>query len=272
MRSRPADPDPVELDAGTIVAIAVVAWAVTTLLHEGLGHGGACVLVGGVPRLVTSAYFDYDEGSVSAAAVRVISAGGTLVNLAVGIPLSLVARLVIAPRLRLVVWLLAAFNLTTGFGYFLYSGIGGIGDWRVVIAGLPSEGAWRIAEIVAGAFGYFVLAPRLLWPAILPLIGGGSDRVRRARMLTLVPYLVAGGLALASGALNPLGMEIMLISSAAAAFGGTSLLAWYFAMLADKRPDASAAGIGIPRSIKWWVAAALAVAVFVGVFGPGLTL
>jgi hypothetical protein len=34
----------------TVIAIAVVVWAGTTVLHELLGHGGMCALVGGTPR------------------------------------------------------------------------------------------------------------------------------------------------------------------------------------------------------------------------------
>jgi hypothetical protein len=37
---------------------------------------------------------------------------------------------------RFFVWLLATLNLLTAFGYLLYSGIGGIGDWTNVIDGV----------------------------------------------------------------------------------------------------------------------------------------
>ena len=35
------------LDRMTLVAIAIVAYALANVIHEGLGHGGTCVAVGG---------------------------------------------------------------------------------------------------------------------------------------------------------------------------------------------------------------------------------
>ena len=42
-------PESSRLDPWTVGAIAVVAYSVGNVVHEGLGHGGACVLVGGRP-------------------------------------------------------------------------------------------------------------------------------------------------------------------------------------------------------------------------------
>ena len=167
-------------------------------------------------------------------------------------------------------WLFAAYNLLTAFGYLLYSGVAGIGDFRAVIAGLPHALAWRIVEIGAGALLYFVVAPALLWPGLRPFVGAGADRESRARTLTLLPYLAGGTTAVLSGALNPLGVKIMLISSVAAAFGGTSLLAWYFAVRAKSQAVGTPPSLGIARSRAWLVAGAIALAVFIGVFGRGL--
>ncbi|HXH28971.1 MAG TPA: hypothetical protein VNL37_07995, partial [Candidatus Polarisedimenticolia bacterium] len=47
-------------DLPTLAAVAVVAYALSNVIHEGLGHGGACRLVGGTPRLLTSMTFDGD--------------------------------------------------------------------------------------------------------------------------------------------------------------------------------------------------------------------
>ena len=35
------------IDRMTVVAIAIVAYALANLIHEGLGHGGTCIAVGG---------------------------------------------------------------------------------------------------------------------------------------------------------------------------------------------------------------------------------
>jgi hypothetical protein len=44
-------------DRLTIIALAVIAYALATIVHEGVGHGGACVLSGGKPKLMTSMDF-----------------------------------------------------------------------------------------------------------------------------------------------------------------------------------------------------------------------
>jgi hypothetical protein len=241
------------------------------MLHEGGGHGGTALLLGVHARELTSAYFNYADGA-SVRDVRLIAAGGAVLNVLVGVPLALaLPRLrALAPALRFFLWLFAALNLLTAFGYLLYSGVAGIGDWAVVIDGLSHAVVLRVSEVLAGALLYFYVAPRLLWPGLAPFVGGGGDRERRARLLTLLPYLVGGATALASGALNPLGIRIMLISSVAAAFGGASLLAWYFPIHAARRPSAAPPSLGLARSHAWIAAAVVALALFVGVFGRGL--
>src|SRR5262249_23596601 len=133
-----------------------------------------------------------------------------------------------SPAWRYFMWLFSAVNLLTAFGYLLYSGVAGIGDWSRVFEGLAPAPLVRAALIVAGAVLYFIVAPRLLMPALDAFLGRDpADRERGARTLSLLPYL-SGGIALVlAGLLNPLGWRIMLISAVAAGFGGTSLLAWY---------------------------------------------
>jgi hypothetical protein len=65
----------------TVIAIAIVAFALTNIGHEGLGHGGMCVAMGGEPRVLNAIYFDCGRGEVTDAGSRWISAGGTLTNL-----------------------------------------------------------------------------------------------------------------------------------------------------------------------------------------------
>jgi len=38
---------PIKDDALTIAAIAIVVYIVAGVIHEGVGHGGACLLAGG---------------------------------------------------------------------------------------------------------------------------------------------------------------------------------------------------------------------------------
>ena len=91
---------PATRDRATIIAISIVAFALANVLHEGAGHGGACLLSGGHAKVLSSVHFDCDRAS------RFISAGGTLVNFIVGF-LCWIALRAVSPargRLRYFLW------------------------------------------------------------------------------------------------------------------------------------------------------------------------
>src|SRR5581483_4887641 len=71
-------------DALTVAAIAALAYAAANVLHEGGGHGGACVLAGGTPLMLTSVSFDCSVDGLGTAAARFVASGGTIVNLCAG--------------------------------------------------------------------------------------------------------------------------------------------------------------------------------------------
>jgi hypothetical protein len=270
------------IDRVTVGAIAIVAYALANLLHEAVGHGGACLLVGGRPQMLNGVFCQCDQTTLSPVGIRVVAAGGTIVNLIVagGLLAWMRAASGSSPRVRYFCWLLMALNTLTAFGYLLFSGIGGFGDWAEVINRLPGQALLRIAEAVLGGALYFVIAPRVLWRTLLPFLGDGTERVRRAGALTVLPYWLGGTLYVTAGLFNPEGIKLVLLSAAAASFGGTSLLAWFFTMRA-RQTAASPAGTelsGVPaalpigRSLGWIVAALVAAAIFVGLLGPGITL
>ena len=55
-----------------------------------------------------------------------------------------------APAGRCCLWLFLALNLFQAFGYWMFSGLGGIGDWQAVIAGTPHYALARLALAVVG--------------------------------------------------------------------------------------------------------------------------
>src|SRR5678816_1333640 len=70
------------LDPWTVAAIAVVTYAASNLVHEGLGHGGTCLLVGGRPEELTAVFFDGDLDGLPASSGKWVAAGGSIANLA----------------------------------------------------------------------------------------------------------------------------------------------------------------------------------------------
>ncbi len=263
------------LDSTTVIAIALVAYGLTNLIHEGAGHGGACLLVGGRPQMLNAVFFQCDETGLAPAAIRIIAAAGAILNVVVAAGLMALRRSAArwTASAQYFRWLLVALNLLTAFGYLLFSGIGGFGDWAVVIDGLPGAAGWRILEAVLGALLYFVVAPRVLWRGLVPFLGEDApERVRRAGTLTILPYWFGGALYVAAGLLNPEGIQLVLLSAAAASFGGTSLMVWFFTLRARRsaRETGYPAALGIPPSPRWIAAALATVAVFVGLLGRGI--
>ncbi len=260
------------LDRPTIIAISALAYSLANVVHEGLGHGGACLLFGARPMMFNSIFFNYDEATASDLAQRAISAAGTIANLIVGLPLValLRGRTPLSPRWRYFLWIFSAVNLLTAFGYLLYSGIAGIGDWARVIHGVRPAIPLRLALILPGVWLYFVIAPRLLMPPLDPFLGRDpEERIARARRLSLLPYVTGGATLILAGLLNPLGMRIVLISAVAASLGGTSLLAWYPSRPRAPSP-ATAAPLEITRGGTWIAAASIEMAFFVFILGPGI--
>ena len=260
-------------DAATVIAIALVAYAIANIVHEGVGHGGACVLTGCVPEVLSSVHFDGNEDGISDGARRWIAAGGSIANVVLGVlALWLLAR-ARSPHWRLFLWVLAFVNLLQAAGYLLFSGIGNIGDWAVVIAQWQPAWAWRVALTVAGAVSYVAVA-RACARAVAPLVGSDHpDRERRARNLAWTAYFTGGLLYCVSGLLNPLGPLLLLISAAAASFGGTSGFLWCTSWL--RHPEfapANAPPAVIARHRGWIAAGIVMAAVFVVVLGPGVRL
>ena len=60
-----ATPPATALHLPTVIAIAVVAYALTNVAHEGLGHGGMCVAMGGEPRVLNAVYFECGRDGVT---------------------------------------------------------------------------------------------------------------------------------------------------------------------------------------------------------------
>ena len=78
------------------------------------------------------------------------------------------------------------FNLFEAGGYFLFSGIGNIGDWTAVVAGWQPAWAWRVGLAALGTVTYFILFVPLCLRELRPFLGNDAKiRVRRAWQLTL---------------------------------------------------------------------------------------
>lgn len=260
------------IDRLTLVAIAIVAYAFANMIHEGLGHGGTCLAVGARLEELSAVHAECASEELGPTAGKWVTAAGTLANLLAGAAAWLFLRRqqTRPTSWRYFLWLFMTINFLQATGYWMFSGIGNVGDWAQLVAGMEPHWMYRAVLALVGAAGY--------WSAIVlglrtlnPLLGDGPDRLARARTLAFVPYLTGGALYVAAGLLNPVSPLLVLISAAAASFGGTSALAWMTDLLRrPSYPAASAAPVAIDRSLGWIAVAAATAIIFVAILGPGL--
>ena len=260
-----SDGTPGTRDPATIIAISIVAFAIANLLHEGAGHGGACLLTGGHAQALSSLHFDCSRDS------RFISAGGTLANVIAGLLCWIAIRFLrdASGHLRYFLWLLMTVNLLQAAGYFLFSGVGNFGDWADVLAGLTPVWLWRTGLTVLGAVTYVLV----IWLALLelrPFLAEPDWRRGGAKDLTIVPYITGGILYTVAGIFNPVGMMLVGLSAAAASFGGTSGMAWMTQCLPSKiEPKSAGPRFILQRSLGWLIAAFVTASIFIGLLGRG---
>ncbi len=261
-------------DLTMVIAIAVIAYSLTAMLHEGIGHGGACVALGGRPLSLSSCSFGYDDQTATVTGHRLIAIAGPLMNLFWGLSgwwlLSLRRSWSLPTRYFL--WLFGAINLFQVPGYMAYSGLSNFGDWAVVIAGTKYTAILRLVLVMAGVFGYSRVigasACRLSLFVDRRLVGWQSLTKR----LTVVPYVTGGILFCVAGSLNPDGMMVVAISAAAASLGGTSGLLSVTRALAKLPPDDAILAWCLAKSWPWLAGALTATAIMIGVLGPSIAL
>jgi hypothetical protein len=69
--------------------------------------------------------------------------------------------------------------------------------------------------------------------------------------------------------LDPLGVQLLLVSTIPAAFGGSSGLLWADSLM--PRGPATEPALFVRRNVAWWAAAVVVAGAYIAVLGPGLT-
>lgn len=257
------------------MSISALAYLLATAVHEHLGHGAACVSLGGQLKEVGAFYVDCTYAGMGDLHIRLVALAGPLVSLLLGTLAFVAFRRVnpAAPHLRFFLWLLGGLGLMTATGYLLFSGLTGLGDFGTSRDGLLYQVTppwlWRALLTGLGIAGY-LLSVRVMLRGMENLIGGsGPNRVRRAQRLALSAYLTGAAVSILIGLLNPQGIFIVLISAAAASLGGTSALAWTMQFL-DRERQTTQPPLHLP--LRWnWIVAGLLFTLLYGLWlGPSL--
>lgn len=152
----------------TVGAIALAAMSLVSFDHEALGHGGACLALGGRIQLLSSALFHCSRTS------PLIDMAGPLSNLVIGGLATLFAARVPVrhPELKLLLVLVSAFSLFWEGGYTARAMIEADGDLYFAARDLSGGDAigWRV---LLGATGVAIYVLTLaatsrsltqLWP------------------------------------------------------------------------------------------------------------
>jgi hypothetical protein len=260
-------PKPVEIDQLTVASIGILAYILGNIIHEALGHGGACLITGGRPVLITAVNMECSADN------RVVIAGGSLMNAIAAAIFFLLGRAIpqTSPRLKYFAWLAMTLNLLSPAGYLAFSGIGGFGDWAQFIQGFSPQWAWRVALTIAGS-ALYMLFVRWSLLELRPLIGSDPRRrVIHAVRLTRAAYFAGGTVECIAGAFNPQGWLLVALSAAASTFGSSSALLWspYWLRGNSFPPSPAQAPLPIERSWPMIVTAAIVAVMFISFLGPG---
>jgi hypothetical protein len=231
----------------TLVCIAFAAYLAADLAHEALGHGGACLAMGGHVLLLDTTF----EGcSIKS---RLIDGAGPAMGLVVALIAWVWARAARA-NLRVFLSLVFAFAAFWNLAYMLKSGLRYNGDWHFVIEGLAPAAAWHIGLAVLGVVLY-IAAMRMLariWPS-------GEDMTSPSFALTA--YLAAAALSAAGGALDPKGVSAVLTDALPSSLAAIGLV-----LVGMRRTS----GVAVPVSTGWIATGLLSAVLFIAALGPGL--
>lgn len=261
---------PLTTDRWTVVGIGLLVGLLAVFVHEGLGHGLAVVLTGHQLTRVTSVDAEFDEGALGAGTLRIIAAAGPLANVALGLLAWGGLRVARGARGRYFLWLLGFSNLLVAGGYLLALSFTDFGDVHDFMAGLPLKPLWQIVSTALGLVSS-LLVLRIALRLLDPFLGWGKDaRQRRALTLTLAPYLAIGLSAIVAGALNPTSPALILISAAAASFGGNAFMVWVPLWVRAESAATPPEPLVVGRSWPWIAAGIVALLVRVIVLGPGV--
>ena len=264
------------IDILTLVGIAIVVYTIQTIAHEGIGHGLVSTLLGGHVTYISSTECQCGTEGLPRASQRAVSAAGPMMNLILTLVFwGLFRASRNAPTLtRYFLWLSMTVNGLTFAGYLAVPTLIGFGDWFEFIQGLSPVGLWRAALILVGIILYIGVAYVSVHSLEFLQTREQPQRRRRAWILNLVPYL-SGGIAYVIAALfNPAGPELILISAAAASFGGTSAFLWMPGWSARKAPDENtpATPEGLARAWVWIGVGVLTLIFLIVILGPGVKI
>jgi len=132
-----------------LATIGILSYVVADIIHEVVGHGGACLVIGNKIELLTSVYFKSSPGNI------LVDIGGPIANLIFGgLTFYILTRTSFA---KLFLFQVTAYNLFWFSGTILHSAISKTGDWTFAVKEIVSEPYGKILLIATGILTYIVI-------------------------------------------------------------------------------------------------------------------
>ena len=259
-----------QVNRWTLIGLSLLLLPLLTMAHELGGHALTCVALGQHPTEL-GAYYIECPGAVGHAG-RLVAMAGTSMDVLVFVLGFFAWRKAQRPLLRLALWIVFVVKGMVAAGYWLFSGVTGVGDWGPGAGGgigpLPDPWLWRIGFTVVGLIAYIAVV-RLAMRTLDEMLGGGAQAARTRRQVAMTVYIVGGISALLVSSMNPHGFVIVLLSGMASTFGGTAGL---FNVAYHAEQCGPAAAFRVDRHLILLVVGAIATIGFAAVLGPTLYL
>jgi hypothetical protein len=246
----------------TIAAIGLLAYASADIAHHALGHGAACLGLGGRIISPSSIFVNCSlHGST-------IDLAGPCANLVLGLVALLGAHCAssASSTTRLFYILVAAFNLLWFSLQLAFSAATRTDDWAWPIHEFHLTGPVRYGMIAVGALAY-LLTIRAIAAQMAPL----ANPLTRARAIVFTAWLTAGALACATAAFDHHAVAAIWRHAAPQSFV-LSLGLLFVPARAAASPSASGRAATIVFSVPWVVAAAIVAAASILFLGPGVAI
>jgi len=247
----------------TIAATGLLAYASADIAHHVLGHGGACLVLGGEIISLSSTYV---KCSLTGSAIDL---AGPFANLVVGQVAMLAARMAkrVSPPMRLFFVLASAFNLLWFALQLAFSAATRTDDWAWALHQYHVTDLFRYGLIIFGALAY-VLTVRVSAAQMTPFAYPRS----RSWSIMLTAWLTVGTIACATAAFDHSAsaapFRLVLEQSLGLSVGLVFVPARAARMAS---PDIVQEG-ALAFSIPWTVAAAVVAAGSILLLGPGIAI
>ncbi len=259
-----------DIDLPTLVGLVLLLSPVLTMVHELAGHALTCIATGHMPTVLGAYYVECP--SATGMDGRLVAMAGTAVDALAAILAYMAWRASRAPILRMTWWIVYTVKGMVAAGYWLFSGVMGLGDWAPGATGgmgiMAHPWAWRVLLTLVGLVAYIAVT-RLSMRGLDDMLGANGPALAARKRVAMTVYLVGGSVAVLVGLFNPIGIVIVLVSAVASTFGGTAGLFNVAFRAAGSRP----AQYFVLGRHRWLLLAGMATATaFALVLGPSLTL